>query len=378
MDNRYFPLVVVVVMLALGLTLTVADFQRAATLRRPLLVALICQSLVLPTLCLLIAEAFHLEPNLAVGLMLMAATPGGTMANILSHLVNGDLALNLTLTAINAVLSMFTLPAILALSMGWFIGEGRFIPLQLDKFLGVFGLVLVPTALGVVIRHRFPELARRLQKPVRIAAAVLLVLVVLAAIAGGKTTLWKNFGVLSRSRTSSFCAVSLAVGYLVPRRMHLAPRQAIAVSLEIGLHNAVVAMGVALSPQLLNNAEMAMPAAIYGAVAPFLALTFVFAVRRLDPAFRRVSASGTPVTESPVLAAASRRGQAGCELGGLYRGRLRPQLRAHGEFVLFVVQRARADCRAHGGLGREYHLAGRGRRPRGQLERRGDRVIGHA
>ena len=197
MDNRYFPLVVVVVMLALGLTLTVADFQRAATLRRPLLVALICQSLVLPTLCLLIAEAFHLEPNLAVGLMLMAATPGGTMANILSHLVNGDLALNLTLTAINAVLSMFTLPAILALSMGWFIGEGRFIPLQLDKFLGVFGLVLIPTALGVAIRHRFPELARRLQKPVRIAAAVLLVLVVLAAIAGGQTTLWNNFGVLS-------------------------------------------------------------------------------------------------------------------------------------------------------------------------------------
>ncbi|HWY00945.1 MAG TPA: bile acid:sodium symporter [Mycobacterium sp.] len=222
MDNRYFPLVVVVVMLALGLTLTVADFQRAATLRRPLLVALICQSLVLPTLCLLIAEAFHLEPNLAVGLMLMAATPGGTMANILSHLVNGDLALNLTLTAINAVLSMFALPTILALSMGWFIGEGRFIPLQLDKFLGVFGLVLIPTALGVAIRHRFPELARRLQKPVRIAAAVLPVLVVLAAIAGGRATLWNNFGVLSGA-VATFCAVSLTVGYLVPRRTD-APR----------------------------------------------------------------------------------------------------------------------------------------------------------
>ena len=72
--------------------------------------------------------------------------------------------------------------------------------------------------------------------------------------------------------------------------MHLAPRQAIAVSLEIGLHNAVVAMGVALSPQLLNNAEMATPAAVYGAIAPVLALTFVFAVRRLDPAFREISA----------------------------------------------------------------------------------------
>ena len=161
---------------------------------------------------------------------------------------------------------------VLALSMGWFIGEGRFIPLQLDKFLGVFGLVLIPTALGVAIRHRFPELARRLQKPVRIAAAVLLVLVVLAAIAGGRTTLWDNFGVLSGA-VATFCAVSLTVGYLVPRGMHLAPRQAIAVSLEIGVHNAVVAMGVALSPQLLNNAEMATPAAVYGAIAPVLALT---------------------------------------------------------------------------------------------------------
>jgi bile acid:Na+ symporter, BASS family len=298
MDNRYFPLVVVVVMLALGLTLTVADFQRAATLRRPLLVALICQSLVLPTLCLLIAEAFHLEPNLAVGLMLMAATPGGTMANIVSHLVGGDLALNLTLTAVNAVLSMFALPTILALSMGWFIGEGRFIPLQVDKFLGVFALILVPTALGVAIRHRFPELARRLQKPVRVAAGLLFVLVVVGAIAGGRTTLWHNFGVLSGA-VATFCLVSLTVGYLVPRRMHLAPRQATAVSLEIGLHNAVVAMGVALSPQLLNNAEMATPAAVYGALAPFIALAFIFVTRRLDPAFRGIAAADSPVTEAP-------------------------------------------------------------------------------
>lgn len=284
---------------ALGLTLTVADFKRATTLRRPLLVALICQSLLLPTLCLLIAEGFHLQPTLAVGLMLMAATPGGTMANILSHLVDGDPALNLTLTAINAGLSIFALPAILAVSMTWFLGEGRFLPLQLDKFVAVFGLVLIPIAIGVAMRHRFPELATRLQKPVRIAAVVLLVLAILAAIAGGKTTLWNNFGVLSGA-VVAFCAVSLTVGYLVPRSMHLAPRQAVAVSLEIGLHNAVVAMGIALSPQLLNSVEMATPAAVYGALAPFLALAFVFGVRRLDPAFRRVSRSDTTVNEAPV------------------------------------------------------------------------------
>jgi predicted Na+-dependent transporter len=285
MDNRYFPLVVVVVMLALGLTLTVDDFKRAATLRKPLLVALVCQCVLLPALCLLIAQAFHLEPKLAVGLMLMAATPGGTMANIISHIVNGDLALNLTLTAINAVLSIVALPAILAVSMTWFMGDGRFLPLQLDKFVAVFGLVLIPTAIGIAIRHRFPELAQRLQKPVKIAVIVLVVGAIVATLAGGRTALWNNFGVLSGA-VVAFCTVSLTVGYLAPRWMRLAPRQAIAVSLEIGLHNAVVAMGVALSPQLLNSAEMAAPAAVYGGVAPFLALAFVFAVRRLDPAYR--------------------------------------------------------------------------------------------
>lgn len=288
MDNRYWPLVVVIIMLALGLTLTVADFKRAATMRKPLMVALICQSLLLPTVCLVIAEAFHLEPHLAVGLMLMAATPGGTMANILSHLFNGDLALNLTLTAINAALSIVALPAILAASMTWFLGAGRFLPLQLDKFLSVIGLVLVPIAIGVAIRHRFPELARRLQKPVRVLAIALLVLAVLGAITGGRTTLWHNLGVLSGA-VVTFCAVSLTVGYLVPRLMRLAPRQAVAVSLEVGMHNAVVAMGIALSPQLLNSAEMATPAAIYSAVAPLLAVTFVALARRVDPAFRAVS-----------------------------------------------------------------------------------------
>lgn len=288
MDNRFFPLVVVAIMLALGLTLTVADFQRAAKLRRPLLVALLCQSVLLPVLCLLIAEALDLEPNLAVGLMLMAATPGGLLANVLSHLADGDLALNLTLTAVNAVLSIVAIPAILALSMTWFLGDGRFLPLQFDKFFGVFAVVLIPTAIGVGIRHRFPDLARRLHKPVRIAAAVLLVVALAAGIAGGRTTLMKNFGVLSLA-VVSFCAISLTVGYLAPRWMRLAPRQAIAVSLEIGLHNAVVAIGIALSPQLLNNTEMATPAAVYGVLAPLVALTFLFAVRRLDPAYRRAS-----------------------------------------------------------------------------------------
>lgn len=220
------------------------------------------------------------------------------MANILSHLVNGDLAINLTLTAINALLSIFSIPAILAISMTWFLGEGRFIPLQLDKFVGVFGLVLIPTAIGIAVRHRFPGLAARMQKPVRIIALALLVLAIVAAIAGGKSTLYKNFGVLAGA-VVTFCVLALTVGYLASRLMRLGPPQAIAVSLEIGLHNTVVALGIALSPQLLNSAEIATPAVIYGGLAPLIALAFVFGVRRLDPAHRAAAPPDVPVTETP-------------------------------------------------------------------------------
>jgi BASS family bile acid:Na+ symporter len=135
-------------------------------------------------------------------------------------------------------------------------------------------------------------LAQRLKRPVRIAAAVLLVLVSLGAVAGGKTTIWSNVGPLSGA-VVSFCVISLTVGYLAPRRLHLPPRQSIAVSLEIGLHNAMLAMGIALSPQLLNNTEMATPAAVYGFFAPVIALAFVFIVRRVDPAFKKEAEPAT-------------------------------------------------------------------------------------
>lgn len=286
MDSRFFPLVVVTAMLALGMTLTVADFRRAAALKRPLLVALLCQALVLPALCLLIAEAFSLPAKLAIGLMLISAVPGGLLANVFSHLVNGDLALNLTLTAINAVLSIASLPAILAFSIHWFTGEGRSIPLQLDKFVAVVGLVLIPTAIGVAIRERFPGLARRLKRPVRVAAGAFLVAVSVAAIVGGRTTVSNNLGALSGA-VVTFCTVSLTVGYLVPRWMKLAPRQAIAISLEIGMHNAMVATAIALSPQLLDSAEIGTVPALYGVIAPVIALLLVATVRRVDPAYRQ-------------------------------------------------------------------------------------------
>src|SRR5258705_8378337 len=129
------PVALGVIMLGLGLTLTIADFTRVAERPRAVLVGLFCQMLVLPAACFGIATAFALPGPLAVGLMLLAASPGGASANLFSHLARGDVALNITLTAINSVLSLFTLPFIVNLALERFMGESTVLPLQFGKVI---------------------------------------------------------------------------------------------------------------------------------------------------------------------------------------------------------------------------------------------------
>ena len=157
------PAVLAVIMFGLGLGLTVADFRRVTAHPRPVAVALCCQLVLLPAACLGLVLAFDLSPALAVGMMLLAASPGGTMANIFSHLFGGDVALNVTLTAINSVIAVFTLPIVVNLSLDHFMsGTDEALGLRFDKTLQVFLVVLVPVAAGMLVgrvRGMLPESA---------------------------------------------------------------------------------------------------------------------------------------------------------------------------------------------------------------------------
>src|SRR5215213_9587701 len=148
------PVALGVIMLGLGLSLTLADFKRIIVYPRAVAIGLACQMLILPAICLGIAHTFHLGPALAVGLMLLAASPGGATANLFSHLAKGDVALNITLTAVNSVLSLLTLPLIVNFSLAHFLGAGRAIPLQFEKMVQVFAIVLVPVSIGMLVRAR--------------------------------------------------------------------------------------------------------------------------------------------------------------------------------------------------------------------------------
>jgi BASS family bile acid:Na+ symporter len=227
--------------------------------------------------CLGIAHAFALPPPLAVGLMLLAASPGGASANLFSHLAKGDVALNVTLTAVNSVLSLVTMPLVVGFALQHFLGSDQAIPLQLSKVLAVFAVVLVPVAIGMVVRSRRPDVADRFDRPVRHASSVFLVLVIAAAVFKERANVTEYIEQVGLA-VLVFNLVSLVVGYFVPRLFRVERRQAIAIGMEIGIHNATLAIAVALN--VLGNPTMSIPPAVYGLLALFTAAAFGYLVAR--------------------------------------------------------------------------------------------------
>jgi BASS family bile acid:Na+ symporter len=278
------PIALGIIMLGLGLGLALADFRRVVAYPKPALIALVCQALLLPVLCLGIVVALDLPPALAVGMMLLAASPGGTTANLYSHLFGGHVALNVTLTAVNSVLAVVTLPIVVNLSASYFLEGASSIGLQFDKVLQVFAIVLVPVAIGMALRARFPQLADRLARPVKILSVVVLVAVIAGTLLKERDNI-VDYIVAVGAAVLIFNVVSLAIGYGAPRLAGVGRRESIAAGMEIGIHNSTLAITIAVSPALLNNTEMAIPAAVYGIVMFFTAAAFGYLVtRRKEPA----------------------------------------------------------------------------------------------
>ena len=279
----FLPAALGIIMLGLGLSLSLADFAHVAKFPKPVLIGLACQLLLLPLACFFLAKLFGLAPALAVGLMLLAASPGGTTANLYSHLAHGDVALNITLTAVNSVIAILTMPLIVNLSLAYFMSADQAIPLQFAKVVQVFAIVLGPVAIGMWLRSRFPGFAERMQKPVKIISALFLLLIILLAVAKDWRT-FVDYAPAVGGAALAFNLLSMAVGYCVPRLLKLNLRQAIAIAMEIGIHNGTLAIALALSPALLNNPTMAIPAAIYSLIMFITAALFGLWVNRVHGA----------------------------------------------------------------------------------------------
>nr|WP_042191195.1 bile acid:sodium symporter family protein [Kibdelosporangium sp. MJ126-NF4]CEL19910.1 Sodium-dependent transporter [Kibdelosporangium sp. MJ126-NF4]CTQ97134.1 Sodium-dependent transporter [Kibdelosporangium sp. MJ126-NF4] len=258
------PIALAIIMLGLGLHLTVADFRRAATARKAVLIALACQILVMPAVCVVLLTVVNAPPTLAVGMLLLAASPGGTLAALYSHLAKGDVALNITLTAVNSLLAVVTLPLAVWAATAYYVGDGQYIGVQPGTLLTLGAVVLAPVVLGMLVRHFRPNLATALHRPVRIISAVGLTAAIVGALVRNAPLLGDAL-TLTIPVAATFSILNLLLGYWMAQLARLKRPQAVAISIEIGIHNSALAMTVAVN--LLNSPEMAIAPAIYALVS---------------------------------------------------------------------------------------------------------------
>lgn len=280
LTNVLLPLALGVIMLGLGLGLTGEDFRRVARYPRAVLIGLGLQTLLLPWVAFALALGFRLSPELAVGLMLLAASPGGATANIYSHLARGDVALNITLTAINSALCLLTLPLILNLSLEHFLGAGQYVPPPTRKVIEVAVIIVLPVLLGMLVRARAPAFAARAETPFRLLSVLVLALLIVAAISKEWQTLAASLAAVGLA-CLLFNLASMAVGYAAPIALRLPRRQATAIAMEIGIHNGTLAIFIALN--VLANATMSIPAAVYSLLMFVTAAVFAAWVARGNP-----------------------------------------------------------------------------------------------
>ena len=271
----FLPAALGIIMLGLGLSLSVEDFKRVVKYPKIIFIGLFCQMFILPIVCFVIVKGFNLAPELAVGLMLLAASPGGSTANLFSHLANGDVALNISLTAFNSVLSLLMLPLIVNFSLDYFMESGQIIPMQFKKIIEVFAIVLVPVTIGMFIKSWKPIVSEKLDKPVKIISAIFLVLIIISAIIKEKSHIIEYFQQIGFPALL-FNVLSLAVGYYLPRILNIGKKQAIAIGMEIGIHNGTMAIFIATT--VLNNSVMSIPPAIYSLIMFFTASFFGYLV----------------------------------------------------------------------------------------------------
>lgn len=252
------PVALAVIMVSLGLELTRGDFKRIFVYPRGVAIGLLNLCLIAPFLAFGVAEVFGLEPVLAIGLVLLGASPGGTLANLLTHLARGDTALSVTMTAISSVGALLVVPLYLGLAAEHFAGGDIGDVSMAGVVARVFLITIVPLSLGMYLRERYPEATAERKETLKKLAFGAFVLVVIGAVASEIDVLVDNFAdVALATLVLNVCAMSVSFG--VAKLARLSDRQATAIAMELGIHNSTLAIAVAGT----INIDFAIPAAVY-------------------------------------------------------------------------------------------------------------------
>lgn len=273
------PLSLAVIMLGMGLSLVPYDFKRVLLYPKAASVGILNQIIILPLVGFILLWLFRLNsPELAIGIMILAACPGGPTSNLISHISGGDTALSITLTAISSLIAVITIPLIVNLSLSFFMQQGEYIPLPVfDTIIKLTLITLLPVSIGMIIRAKAINFANKMNKPVKIISGILLFLIIFAAIMNNRDIFVSSFASVGPVALS-LNVVMLSVGFLSARLLKLKTAQSVTISVESGIQNGT--LGITIASTLLHNDVMAISPAIYSLIM-FLTAGFIIAYSNL-------------------------------------------------------------------------------------------------
>jgi bile acid:Na+ symporter, BASS family len=271
------------IMLGVGLSLTVASFKNLFLFPKPLLIGLSSQIIILPIIAFLISYFSDMSLPLKVGLIILASCPGGTTSGLLTYYFKGNVALSITFTSINSILTLFTIPFIVNLSLIFFYGQSTVIHLSyIETIIQIFTITIIPAFIGVLIKTYRPVFAMKAQKPVKILLAIALAIVfMILFFAGNKTG---GTGITSAEvaeilpYTLLLNALCMAWGFLLGIFTRLGIRNSYTIGIEASVHNTTLAFLVAGT--LLHNPDMVKPSLIYAMFSFWTAALYSIIIKK--------------------------------------------------------------------------------------------------
>ena len=277
----FLPLSLAFIMFSLGLGLTVGDFARVASFPKAFFAGAFSQIVLLPLIAFALLHLFSLPPELAVGVMILSFCPGGVTSNIVTKLADGAVALSVTLTAVVSLVSVFTVPLLVAWSANYFMGTAAPDIDVTSLALAMFAITAVPVAIGVAMRFMATTLADRIEATVSKIALFLFVIIVIGALASNWSLFIANL-VLLGPLLVVLNIILLLVGLAIGKALSLDRGDGIAIAIETGVQNST--LGITVGSLILEAANglppFSLPSGVYGITMYIVALPFVTWMRR--------------------------------------------------------------------------------------------------
>ncbi len=266
--NILLNAVLALIMFGLGLSLRKIDFQHLIEQPKVLAIGLSTQMILLPLLAVLLVSLVEMSAAFKVGILILSVCPGGVTSNLVSYFAKGNVALSVSLTVSNAIITLFTIPVLVNLFLDLFFNSGGATSIELpflDTVFSIFMVTILPASLGMLVRYRVGRKIAKIQKAVNIIFPILLLMVFGIKFLAGKpaggtaistSEIWALTPIVIALNAGAF-----ALGHIMAWIFKMSFRNATTIAIEIGLHNTALALLVA--GDILGNPEMEKPALVY-------------------------------------------------------------------------------------------------------------------